>query len=100
MLTTIREKAQGAFAWAILLMICIPFALWGIQNYLDTGKEAPVASVGDKDFYQRDVNQAYEQYSQNLRGLGIDEQTLKAQALDKLIKDEVLLQYVHDQGLV
>lgn len=100
MLTTIREKAQGAFAWAILLMICIPFALWGIQNYLDTGKEAPVASVGDKDFYQRDVNQAYEQYSQNLRGLGIDEQTLKAQALDKLIKDEVLLQYVHAQGLV
>jgi peptidyl-prolyl cis-trans isomerase D len=100
MLTTIREKAQGAFAWAILLMICIPFALWGIQNYMDTGKEAPVASVGDKDFYQRDVNQAYEQYSQNLRGLGIDEQTLKAQALDKLIKDEVLLQYVHAQGLV
>ncbi len=100
MLTTIREKAQGAFAWAILLMICIPFALWGIQNYLDTGKEAPVASVGDKDFYQRDVNQAYEQYSQNLRGLGIDEATLKAQALDKLIKDEVLLQYVHAQGLV
>jgi peptidyl-prolyl cis-trans isomerase D len=100
MLTTIREKAQGAFAWAILLMIGIPFALWGIQNYLDTGKEAPVASVGDKDFYQRDVNKAYEQYSQNLRGRGIDEQTLKTQALDKLIKDEVLLQYVHDQGLV
>ncbi len=100
MLTIIREKAQGAFAWAILLIICVPFALWGIQNYLDTGTEPAVASVGDKDFYQRDVNKAYEQYSQNLRGMGIDEQTLKAQALDKLIKDEVLLQFVHSQGLV
>lgn len=100
MLTTIREKAQGAFAWIILLLIGVPFALWGIQNYLDTGKEAAVASVGDKDFYQRDVNKAYEQYSQNLRGFGIDEQTLKAQALDKLIKDEVLLQYVNKVGLV
>ena len=100
MLTTIREKAQGAFAWGILIIICVPFALWGIQNYLDTGRETPVASVGDKDFFQQDINRAYEQYSQNLRGMGIDEQTLKAQALDKLIKDEVLLQYVHHEGLV
>jgi peptidyl-prolyl cis-trans isomerase D len=100
MLTKIREKAQGAFAWGILILICVPFALWGINNYLDTGKEAVVASVGDKDFYQRDVNKAYEQYSQNLQGLGIDEKSLKAQALQKLIKDEVLLQYVHAEGLV
>jgi peptidyl-prolyl cis-trans isomerase D len=100
MLTKIREKAQGAFAWGILIIICVPFALWGIQNYLDTGEEAPVASVGDKDFFQRDVNRAYEQYSQNLQGMTIDEQSLKAQALEKLIKDEVLLQYVHDKDLV
>jgi len=100
MLTKIREKAQGAFAWGILIIICVPFALWGIQNYLDTGEEAPVASVGDKDFYQRDVNKAYEQYSQNLQGMTFDEQTLKAQALEKLIKDEVLLQYVRANGLV
>jgi len=100
MLTKIREKSQGALAWVILTLICVPFALWGINNYLDTGKEAPVASVGDRDFYQRDVNKAYEQYSQNLQGLSVDEQTLKAQALQKLIKDEVLLQYVHSEGLV
>lgn len=99
MLTTIREKAQGAFAWIILIVICVPFALWGIQNYIDTGKEAPVASVGDKDFYQRDVNSAYEQYAQNFRGMNIDEQLLKQQALDKLIKDEVLLQYSNGAGL-
>ena len=100
MLTKIRVKSQGARAWVILTLICVPFALWGINNYLDTGKEAAVASVGDRDFYQRDVNKAYEQYSQNLQGLSVDEQTLKTQALQKLIKDEVLLQYVHAEGLV
>jgi peptidyl-prolyl cis-trans isomerase D len=100
MLTTIREKAQGAFAWIILIIICVPFALWGIQNYVDTGKEGAVASVGDKDFYQRDVNKAYEQYAQNFQGMTVDEQLLKSQALDKLIKDEVLLQYAHAEGLV
>jgi len=100
MLTTIREKAQGAFAWVILLAIGVPFALWGINNYIDAAKVAPVASVGDKDFFQNDVNRAYEQYAQNLRGMGIDEATLKAQALDKLIKDEVLRQYARAKGMV
>lgn len=99
MLTTIREKAQGAFAWVILIAICIPFALWGIQNYTDSSSESPVASVGGKDFYQRDVTNAYEQYAQNFRGMNIDEKILKQQALDKLIKDEVLLQYVQSEGL-
>jgi len=99
MLTKIREKTQGAFAAGILLLIGVPFVLWGINNYIDNAREVPVASVGNKDFFQRDINKAYEQFSQSLRGLGIDEQYLKAQALNKLIKDEVLLQYVNHQGL-
>jgi peptidyl-prolyl cis-trans isomerase D len=31
MLQAIREKAQGWIAWAIVILISIPFALWGIQ---------------------------------------------------------------------
>lgn len=99
MLQKIRDKAQGVFAWVILILICVPFALWGIQNYLDVGEEIPVATVGDKDFFQHDVNRAYAQFNQQFAGQNIDEQLLKQQALKKLISDEVLLQYVQDQGL-
>lgn len=99
MLTKIREKSQGAFAGVILTVICVPFVLWGINNYLNDGQEAPVASVGKKDFFQRDVNKAYEKYQQSLGGLAVDDAILKSQALSKLIKDEVLLQYVHQKGL-
>lgn len=99
MLTKIREKAQGAFAWGIILLIAVPFALWGIQNYTGTSQETPVASVGSKDFFQQDLNKAYEQYSQNFQGLNIDEQVLKTEALKKLIKDEALLQYVQSKAL-
>ncbi|MCX7066932.1 MAG: SurA N-terminal domain-containing protein [Methylococcales bacterium] len=100
MLTKIREKAHGIFAQVMLLGMCIAFGLWGIQSYTDSNKEAAVASVGNKDFHQRDVNKAYEQYSQQFQGMGIDEQSLKDQALAKLIKDEVLLQYAYKQNLV
>lgn len=100
MLTKIREKAQGVFAWVILIAITVPFALWGIQNYLDVGKETPVASVGDRDFFQRDVAKAYAQFRESLQGLDIDEELLKKQALQKLIQDEVLLQHVQSQRLM
>ncbi len=100
MLTEIREKAQGVFSWAILLLICIPFVLWGIQNYMDDGKELPVASVGDRDFFQREVTKAVMDYSQNFAGSNISEEVIKTQALKKLINDEVLLQHVQNEGLI
>ncbi len=100
MLQKIRDKSQGVFAWVILILICVPFALWGIQNYLGGGSEAPIASVGDKDFYQQDLNRAYAQYAQNLAGMNFDEEAVKQQAFDKLIRDEVLLQHVQEEGLV
>ncbi|WP_445366752.1 SurA N-terminal domain-containing protein [Methylomonas sp. BW4-1] len=100
MLLEIREKVHGLFASIILILICVLFGLWGIQNYLGGGKEAPVVSVGDKEFFQRDVSQAYQQYAQNLAGMKFDEETIKKQALQKLVRDEVLLQYVQDQNLL
>lgn len=100
MLLKIREKSKGVFSWIILILICVPFALWGIQNYAGGGAETAVASVGDKDFYQADLNRAYSQYSQNLAGMNIDESSLKKQALEKLIQDEVLFQHVENEGLV
>lgn len=77
MLLEIREKVHGLFASIILILICVLFGLWGIQNYLGGGKEAPVVSVGDKEFFQRDVSQAYQQYAQNLAGMKFDEETIK-----------------------
>lgn len=100
MLLKIREKTQGVFSWLIILLICVPFTLWGIQNYLDVGQEKPIATVGDQEFFQRDVNRAYQQFSQDFQGRNIDEQILKKQALEKLIQDEVLLQHVQRLGLV
>jgi peptidyl-prolyl cis-trans isomerase D len=100
MLLEIREKVQGVFASIILVLICVLFGLWGIQNYLGGGKEAPVVTVGDRDFFQNDVNQAYQQYAQNLAGMKFDEETLRKQALEKLVRDEVLLQYVQDENLL
>jgi len=100
MLQAIRNRAQGIFAWIILILICVPFALWGIQNYLDSGKELPVAVVGDRDIFERDVNRVYEQSLASLVGLGqYDESELKREALNRLVKEEVITQHAQDKGL-
>lgn len=100
MLLEIREKVHGVFASVILVLICVLFGLWGIQNYLGGGKEAPVVSVGDKDFFQNDINKAFQQFAQTLAGMKFDEETIRKQALNKLIREEVMLQYVQDENLV
>lgn len=100
MLLKIREKSQGVFAWIILIVICVPFTLWGIQNYIGGVSEDAVVIVGDTEFFQQQVNKAYQQYKQNFADTAVDEATLRQQALLKLIKDEVLLQHVNAEGLV
>ncbi|MCK5355053.1 MAG: SurA N-terminal domain-containing protein [Methyloprofundus sp.] len=99
MLTEIREKTQGTFAWVILILICVPFALWGLQNYTDGGQESAVIIVGDKEFVQRDVSQAYAQFKQQYAQMQIPEEILQKQAVEKLIRDELLLQHVTAENL-
>lgn len=101
MLQAIRERAQGVLAWVIILLIAIPFAFWGIQNYFDIGQETPVALVGDKEFFQRDVNLAYQQIAQNpILASQFSEEELQQQALEQLVDDEVIAQVSSDLGLV
>lgn len=91
MLQTIRDRAHGIMAWVILISIAVPFALWGIQNYLDVGKEKPVATVGDKELFERDVNRVAEQDLSSLVGLGEqDEKAIRQQALERLIHETLL----------
>jgi peptidyl-prolyl cis-trans isomerase D len=91
MLQAIRERAQGIFAWVLLILIGVPFAFWGIQNYFDSGEERPVAVVGDHSIYERDINRAYEQSMQSLAGLGqFEEKEIKRQSLERLIREELI----------
>ena len=53
MLMQIRERASGIVAYIIVILISIPFALWGIQEYLGGGSDQIVAEVGDTEITKR-----------------------------------------------
>jgi peptidyl-prolyl cis-trans isomerase D len=100
MLQAIRDRAHGIMAWVMLIAIGVPFALWGIQNYMDTGKEQPAAVVGGHEIMDREVSQAYEQTLANLVGVAdYDEKQLKQEALERLIREEIIAQSAEAKSL-
>ena len=64
MLSEIRDKTQGIFATFILVMVIVPFALWGVNSYFDTGGQINVAKVGGAEISQN----AYRNEIDRLRG--------------------------------
>ncbi|MEE9574948.1 MAG: SurA N-terminal domain-containing protein, partial [Gammaproteobacteria bacterium] len=100
----IRIWATGWIAGAIMGLIIITFAVWGI-NFADQGSEPVVASVNGEDIKLRQFQQAYNNFREQMQkytGKSLapaEEELLKRQTLDKLIQDEVINQAAVDNGL-
>ena len=107
MLQTIRDRAQGVFAWIIVGMISIPFALWGINSYFGGGSDDAIAEVEGVKISPRQVQAAYQQQRDRLAQMFggkipenlFSEEVMKRQILQQLIEKEVLIQAAVDNGM-
>ena len=106
MLMQIRERASGILAYIIVILISIPFAFWGIQEYLGGGADQNVAEVNDTEITKRIFdNQLQEQkrYLKSLLGTSyeklypVDDQ-LKQTVLDGLIENTLLNDETKEAG--
>ncbi len=107
MLQNIRDKAQGWIAYGIVILISVPFALWGIQEYLGIGSEPVVAKVNGTEITERALDTQFQRFRQQLREqLGsayrpemFDDNRLREEVLNRMISDELIQQVSHDMGL-
>ncbi len=107
MLQAIRDKAQGWIAWAIVILISIPFALWGIQEYLGVGGERDVAIVDGEEITQRMLDLRARDFRESLRlSLGdnyradmFEDGELKEQVREAMISELVLVNHARDWNL-
>jgi peptidyl-prolyl cis-trans isomerase D len=102
MLQGIRDRATGLLAWIIVILIAIPFALWGIQQYFSGGQEAVVATVNGRDIKLTELDRAYQQQRERFASLlaaGVDEKAIKRQLLDGIITRLLLIQTAQKMGL-
>ena len=106
MLQAIRDKVTGWIAYAIIFLISVPFALWGVNSYLGGGEALPAATVNGEDISAQALDTAYAGYRRQLAemfggtipaGFG-DESILKERVLTQLIEEYALRQYADRQG--
>ena len=106
MLTAIRERATGWIAWAIVILISIPFALWGINSYFEGGSETPVATVNGTEIsvyaYQEELaNQRQllaNQFGGSIDTALLDSLGIKEQVIQNLVDNRLLSLYADDRN--
>ncbi len=98
MLNTIREKTQGIIATFILVLLVIPFALWGINSYFEGGTSINVAKVDGKEISKQAYQDALERYRGRVEPARYESSAFKELVLSGLIDQTLLLQDVSDAG--
>lgn len=108
MLMDIREKIRGWLAYVIVGLISIPFALWGVGEYLGGGKDQVVAEVDGESITARQLDQAFSerrrqliaQSDQQVTAEMIEAMGLKRQVLEQMINERLLVGFIREQGYV
>ncbi len=97
MLEAIRERAQGRLAKIILALITIPFALFGIDTYLqNAGSNVAIAKVDGETITVQEYSNAIQNLRNKLQSEGkvdptvLDKPEIRQSVLDRLISDRLL----------
>jgi len=106
MLQKIRDTASGWVAYVIVGLISVPFALWGLSEYFGGASPLVVAEVNGVEISSRAYQQEYQQQRQQLAEMfggripsgAVDEQMLRDNALQTLIRRELIAQMAEDKG--
>ncbi len=106
MLEQIRSRTQTTFAKVILIIIIIPFALFGIDSYLSSvGSNISIGSVNGEAITSQELQKTESQFIAQIKSQ--DESTnpevfasleFKKAVLDKLISKKLVSQAVKDLG--
>lgn len=97
MLEAIRERTKGRLAKIILALIVIPFALFGIDTYLqNAGSNVAVAKVAGETITVQEYSNALQNLRNKLQSEGkvdpamLDKPEVRQLVLDRLITDRLL----------
>jgi len=106
MLLAIRERIMGVVGWIILGILFVAFAFFGLNSYLQSSAENYAAAVNDEEITLARHQRAYQQLrtrmadmlGDNFDPAQLNEDLIKANALQTLINEELVLQAAEADG--
>jgi peptidyl-prolyl cis-trans isomerase D len=108
MLETIREAAKTWVAKVVLVLITIPFALWGVESYIKpTAGATTVASVGRDNINEQEFDNAVknqlerfrQQFGGQIDATVMDNPEMRKGILDQLIDQRLLDKTTRNSGM-
>lgn len=105
MLQSIRDRAQGVGAWIIVILITVPFTMWGVYEYIQPQANTAVAKVNGISIERADYENAVRQREQYFRSMfrmqdiSFMKEQIERDTLKDLINQELLLQVAAEQGM-
>ena len=109
MLESIRSATKTWVAKAILALITIPFALWGIESYMQTPAGQDTVATVEKEKisaqeFQQAVRNQLDQFRQQFGGSidasVMDNPEMRKSILDQLIDQRLVIEATKSSGLV
>ena len=103
MLQAINDRIKGWLGIVIVVLIGLPFALWGIQSYFDDAGPRYAAKVNDSEIsaseFERSVSmQRQTLLSQNGGKLPVEENVLRERTLSQMINQRLLEGVTYESG--
>ena len=106
MLSAIRNKSKGWVAYLIVGLITVPFALFGIQDYVSRSANNSIATVDGEDIdiniYYQELNSQQRNLQQQLGAAYTQEidNVLKQTLIDSLINEKLVENYADSLNIV
>lgn len=103
MLQAINDRIKGWLGIAVVVLIGLPFALWGIQSYFDDAGPRYAAKVNDSEItaneFERSVSIQRQQLLRQYEGkLPIEEKALRERTLTQMINQRLLEDVTYESG--
>ena len=94
MLSAIRNKSKGWVAYLIVGLITVPFALFGIQDYVSRSANNSIATVDGEDI---DINIYYQELNTQQRNLQQQLGAAYSQEIDDAIKQSLIDSMINEK---
>jgi len=106
MLQSIRDKLVGWVAWAIVIIIGVPFAILGVTDFGSPSRSLSVAEVDDMVVELDDYQQRYQYRRQTMQQqLGANyrpdkfDQVIQKQVLNEMVEEKLLDRLVEESNI-
>lgn len=98
MLTAIKEKTQGIFAFIIVGLLIIPFAFWGVNEYFENSSNTIIARVNDIEIDSNTYRNAIDRYRGRIDPQMLDNPLFKRQVAESLVQQALIRDALESGG--